>query len=217
MMSNDLSNSCNTHLQVLSHKQKFSTKSRTYLSGTVDLFDQTLPRDRTNTPRCNRHLSPLKLWLSKWGHLMSLPHLHCWIWSTSIPDTVCLFHRGKSGYEKQNRKKAIAQVLNVKWLQNVPRTTINSKANDYFRARANFRGWLSSPGNGWTKATPLNQGCWSSEIQRISTSSLAKEGPTCFSQHFLSWSSVKPLCLKEKFGLFVDFEFLTEMGSWGTD
>ena len=23
--------------------------------------------------------------------------------------------------------------------------------------------------------------------------------------------------LKEKFGLFVDFEFLTEMGSWGTD
>ena len=23
--------------------------------------------------------------------------------------------------------------------------------------------------------------------------------------------------LKEEFGLFVDFEFLTEMGSWGTD
>ena len=25
------------------------------------------------------------------------------------------------------------------------------------------------------------------------------------------------VALKEKFGLFVDFEFLTEMGSWGTD
>ena len=25
------------------------------------------------------------------------------------------------------------------------------------------------------------------------------------------------MTLKEKFGLFVDFEFLTEMGSWGTD
>ena len=31
-------------------------------------------------------------------------------------------------------------------------------------------------------------------------------------------SLARPLFnLKEKFGLFVDFEFLTEMGSWGTD
>ena len=27
----------------------------------------------------------------------------------------------------------------------------------------------------------------------------------------------EPYIKKEKFGLFVDFEFLTEMGSWGTD
>ena len=27
----------------------------------------------------------------------------------------------------------------------------------------------------------------------------------------------KSSSLKEKFGLFVDFEFLTEMGSWDTD
>ena len=34
------------------------------------------------------------------------------------------------------------------------------------------------------------------------------------------WSPKKSLVwigLKEKFGLFVDFEFLTEMGYWGTD
>ena len=32
---------------------------------------------------------------------------------------------------------------------------------------------------------------------------------------FGNWPVIKGL--KEKFGLFVDFEFLTEMGSWGTD
>ena len=31
------------------------------------------------------------------------------------------------------------------------------------------------------------------------------------------WRYTTPPCLKEKFGLFVDFEFLTEMGSWDTD
>ena len=30
-------------------------------------------------------------------------------------------------------------------------------------------------------------------------------------------NDLSTLPLKEKFGLFVDFEFLTEMGSWDTD
>ena len=34
-----------------------------------------------------------------------------------------------------------------------------------------------------------------------------------------SFAAMRPQTteLKEKFGVFVDFEFLTEMGSWGTD
>ena len=34
---------------------------------------------------------------------------------------------------------------------------------------------------------------------------------------FCFQSRVINMALKEKFGLFVDFEFLTEMGSWGTN
>ena len=34
---------------------------------------------------------------------------------------------------------------------------------------------------------------------------------------FWTFPLTQTMILKEKFGLFVDFEFVTEMGSWGTD
>ena len=53
----------------------------------------------------------------------------------------------------------------------------------------------------WDKSALLDEKNEKKEISTLPTEELQQSKAT----------------LKEKFGLFVDFEFLTEMGSWGTD